>query len=102
MKRRTPKRSQRPKIMSKGEVKPLTPAPPCPPKQGEAKGDCPAAPCSDESPWPLCEVLDKLCEAADILLSEKNYDGHGWELIAAARLEAIEFLTQNAKGHASP
>lgn len=32
-------------------------------------------------PWPTHDVLAKLIEAAEILLHEKNYDGHGWELI---------------------
>lgn len=50
------------------------------------------APCSDNSPWPMAEVLAKLCEAADILLDDKNYDGHGHELIDAARREARMFL----------
>lgn len=33
------------------------------------------------SPWPLKDVLNKLIEAAGILLDKKNYDGHGWEEI---------------------
>ena len=36
----------RPQIMSKGEVKPLTPPPPCPPEQETAEGACSAATCS--------------------------------------------------------
>ena len=32
--------------MSKGEVKPLTPPPPCPPEQETAEGACSAATCS--------------------------------------------------------
>jgi hypothetical protein len=40
------------------------------------------------SPWPVDEVLAKLAEAADILLNEKNYDGHGYELIEVARKAA--------------
>lgn len=32
-----------------------------------------------DEPWPLIDVIKKLCEAADILLHKKDYDGHGWE-----------------------
>ncbi len=34
--------------------------------------------------WPTKDVLDKLIEAAEILLHKHDYDGHGWELIAHA------------------
>jgi hypothetical protein len=34
--------------------------------------------------WPTKDVLDKLIEAAEILLHRHDYDGHGWELIANA------------------
>lgn len=30
----------------------------------------------NDQPWPLRDVVRKLCEAAEILLHEKNYDGH--------------------------
>ena len=50
--------------------------------------------CSTSSPWPMTDVLAKLCEAADILLDHKSYDGHGHELIDAARREAREYLKQ--------
>lgn len=30
-------------------------------------------------PYSLPQILEGLCEATDILLHEKNYDGHGWE-----------------------
>lgn len=55
------------------------------------------APCSDESPWPLRDVVAKLVEASDLLLDHCNYDGHGWELISGARSEAKKWLRQNAK-----
>lgn len=32
--------------------------------------------------WSLKDVLAKLAEASNILLLEKDYDGHGWELIS--------------------
>lgn len=34
------------------------------------------------NPWPLKDVLNKLIEATEILLHQKNYDGHGWEEIS--------------------
>jgi len=37
-----------------------------------------------ETPWALKDILSKLAEAADILLHQKDYDGHGWEVIQAA------------------
>jgi hypothetical protein len=40
--------------------------------------------------WPITEVLKKLIEAAEILLNNKNYDGHGWEEIYHATIKAKE------------
>lgn len=40
------------------------------------------------TPWPIQSRLQKLCESADILLDDKSYDGHGWELIHEAREQA--------------
>ncbi len=58
----------------------------------------PPTPCSDEAPWPLRDVVQKLVEAANILLDDKGYDGHGHEGIAIARDEArIWLLHQNAE-----
>jgi transcriptional regulator with XRE-family HTH domain len=34
-----------------------------------------------DSSWSLKDVLKKLIEASEILLHQKNYDGHGWEEI---------------------
>lgn len=48
------------------------------------------------------DVISKLLEATDILLDQKNYDGHGYELIDAARREAREFFKQNGKGQTAP
>ena len=45
-----------------------------------------------DSPWPVHEVIAKLCEAADILLDDKSYDGHGHELIAGARRAGRDYL----------
>lgn len=45
-----------------------------------------------DGPWPLRDVIEKLTEAATILLDEKDYDGHGWELIAGCRDRAREIL----------
>lgn len=33
-------------------------------------------------PWSLKDVLAKLASASNILLLDKNYDGHGWEEIS--------------------
>lgn len=33
-------------------------------------------------PWCLKDVLVKLVSASNILLLDKNYDGHGWEEIS--------------------
>ena len=44
------------------------------------------------NPWSLSQILKKLIEAADILLHEKNYDAHGWELIGAAQESAKKTL----------
>lgn len=43
-----------------------------------------------DDPWPLKDVLTKLVEATNILLNDHGYDGHGWELINAARDRAVE------------
>ncbi len=48
-----------------------------------------------DTPWPARDVVAKLVEAADILLDDKNYDGHGWETIHQARQVAREFLGEN-------
>lgn len=40
-------------------------------------------------PYPPREILSKLIEATTILLDEKNYDGHGWEVLQAARDAAL-------------
>ena len=47
----------------------------------------------NDQPWPLDEVVLKLCEAADILLHDKDYDGHGWELIQEAEKVGREWVT---------
>ena len=44
------------------------------------------------SPWPARDVVEKLVEATDILLNEKDYDGHGWEEIVAAQTVAKSWL----------
>jgi len=37
-------------------------------------------------PWSILEILEKLSEAAEILLMKNDYDGHGWETIQHAQL----------------
>jgi hypothetical protein len=49
--------------------------------QGDAIGYLPL---DMDQCWPTKDVLDKLIEAAEILLHKHDYDGHGWELIAHA------------------
>jgi len=46
------------------------------------------------NPWPLIDILKKLTEAAEILLHNKNYDGHGWELISHCKDEADELILE--------
>lgn len=43
--------------------------------------------------WPLHSVLEKLSEAAGILLDGKNYDGHGHEFIRKAQIRANEIVS---------
>lgn len=45
-----------------------------------------------DNPWSLKETLLKLIEASNILLINKSYDGHGWELINQARDKAEEII----------
>ncbi len=44
------------------------------------------------SPWPAKDVVLKLVEATNILLDEKNYDGHGYEEMCAAKDAALKWL----------
>lgn len=46
------------------------------------------------SPWPAKDVVRKLIEAAKILLDDKDYDGHGYEEICAARDEAAKWILE--------
>jgi len=55
-------------------------------------------------PWPLRNILSKLVEASEILLHDKNYDGHGWENISVCAdlakryvIEIESFLSKNNK-----
>lgn len=49
-----------------------------------------------DSPWPAADVVRKLADAADILLGQHDYDGHGWEEIWAASDVARRWLVKNA------
>ena len=44
-----------------------------------------------DSSWPPRDCVAKLIEASNILLNDKNYDGHGYEEICAARDAAKKF-----------
>ncbi len=46
-----------------------------------------------DTPWPLLEVLSRLIEASDILLKERQYDGHGHEVLSAATDKAREIVS---------
>lgn len=46
----------------------------------------------NDQPWSLREVLKKLVHAADILLDDHQYDGHGWESIHHARAAGRRYL----------
>ncbi len=48
----------------------------------------------NDTAWSLTEVLAKLLEATEILMDEKDYDGHGWELITQAQTRGKELLTK--------
>jgi len=41
-----------------------------------------------DTPWPTHDLLDKLADATDILLHDKDYDGHGWEILQQCMEEA--------------
>ncbi len=43
--------------------------------------------------WPTVDVIAKLAEAAEILLHRCDYDGHGYEEIAACVERAKELLS---------
>jgi hypothetical protein len=51
-----------------------------------------------DSPWALLDVLEKLAGAADHLLGEHAYDGHGYEGIAAAR-DAARHIVQRVRSN---
>jgi hypothetical protein len=61
-----------------------------------------------DQPWSTADLIRKLVEAAEILLHEKSYDGHGWEEIAGCvgyakeRLPKIHDLTAEYFQHNAP
>lgn len=48
-------------------------------------------------PWPLIDIVRKLCEATEILLYQKDYDGDGHEQISHALIAGREWLAVLAK-----
>ena len=46
------------------------------------------------SSWPLASIVTKLDKASKILLRDKDYDGHGYEQIHYASLEAKKWLVK--------
>ena len=49
-------------------------------------------PLDGDRAWDTISVLEKLVEAADILLHKKDYDGHGWEEIELCYKLGLEIL----------
>lgn len=49
-----------------------------------------------DTPWPLRDVLAKLATAAEILLRDRDYDAHGWEIISHA-LKAARMMLGRAE-----
>lgn len=47
-----------------------------------------------DNPWPLVDVIKKLVSASEILLIDKNYDGHGWEEISHCVERGKEIISQ--------
>lgn len=45
-----------------------------------------------EHPWPSRDVLGKLVEAAETLMNQYSYDGHGYEQITEAVKRAKEMI----------
>lgn len=49
---------------------------------------------AEADPWPTKDVIAKLIEAAEILLHQHNYDGHGYEEITAAVERAKQIISE--------
>ena len=45
------------------------------------------------TPWPVADVLRRLADAADHLLSDHDCDAHGWEGVGIARDKAREYAS---------
>ncbi len=45
-----------------------------------------------DAPFSLKDTVKYLCEATNILLHEKNYDAHGYEILEAALKAGKEWL----------
>ncbi len=50
----------------------------------------------EDKAWTLNDIIKKLCEAANILLNEKDYDGHGHEEIKHCLTLAEQHLSDQA------
>jgi hypothetical protein len=63
--------------------------------QGEIDDDCDlqGLPERLDQSWTTRDVLEKLADAANILLERCSYDGHGWEEIAECREIALKILS---------
>lgn len=56
----------------------------------------PPAPLAMDKPWPIFDVVARLCAAADHLLSAHDCDCHGHEAVAAARDAGHAWLVEQA------
>ena len=51
---------------------------------------------NEDTPWPLPDVVRKLADAADILLNQYDYDGHGYEQIEECVKQARLYAARGA------
>ena len=58
--------------------------------------------CSIADAWPPRDVVEKLCQAADMLLNDYNYDGHGHEEMSIAVERGWEWINQSNREITSP
>lgn len=57
----------------------------------------------ENTAWTLNDIIKKLCEATDILLHEKDYDGHGYEEMQICLTLAQKYLsTEQARSVVQP
>lgn len=67
------------------------------PKEASVSTNLDDLPLELDQTWDTFSVLKELIEATDILLLEKDHDGHGWELKEKASARGKEILLQIQK-----